>query len=79
MHKFKYSVIFYFQASKWRSWTGKYMPISLIVYYFLFCENHFAFVPSAKFQNLPAVRRTQRITIGQNFFNNPCPITTIIA
>ena len=31
---------------------------------------------SAYFQiiELPAVRRTQRITKGQNFFNNPCPI-----
>ena len=31
---------------------------------------------SAYFQimELPAVRRTQPIAIGQNFFNNPCPI-----
>ena len=28
--------------------------------------------------NLPAARRTQPITIGQNFFNNPCPIATMV-
>ena len=26
----------------------------------------------------PAVSRTQPITIGQNFFNNPCPSTTTV-
>ena len=35
---------------------------------------------SAKFQimELPAVRRTQPITIGKNFLNNPCPIATMV-
>ena len=34
---------------------------------------------SALFQlmELPAVSRTQNITIGQHFFNNPCPIATM--
>ena len=27
---------------------------------------------------LPAVRRTQPITIGQNFFKHPCPIATMV-
>ena len=35
---------------------------------------------SAKFQiiEFPAVRRTQPSTKGQNFFNNPCPIATMV-
>ena len=35
---------------------------------------------SALFQimELPAVRRTQPITKGKNFFNNPCPIATMV-
>ena len=30
-----------------------------------------------KIMELPVVRRTQPITIGQNFFNNLCPIATM--
>ena len=35
---------------------------------------------SAQFQiiKLSAVRRSQPITIGKNFFNNPCPIATMV-
>ena len=35
---------------------------------------------SAYFQimKLPAVRKPQSITIGQNFFFNPCPIATMV-
>ena len=35
---------------------------------------------SAKFQimELPAVRRTQPITKGHHFFNNPCPNATML-
>ena len=35
---------------------------------------------SASFQiiELPAVRRTQPSTKGQIFFNNPCPIATMV-
>ena len=29
-------------------------------------------------KELPAVRRTQPITIGQNLFNNQCPIATMV-
>ena len=28
-------------------------------------------------RELPEVRRTQPITVGQHYFNNPCPIATM--